>query len=111
MTNIGRGDGSSLEVRITPAPGRVVLHPVGPINSVNAESFKSKLMSAVTEYSVPIELDLEEVPYATAAAFHAILTAIDDGLHVHRLHFTHCSEVMLRELQLINLSGLIETSH
>jgi anti-anti-sigma factor len=110
MSNIGKNDGSNLEVRITSGPERVVLHPVGPINSVNAESFKSKLLSAVAQSEMPVELDLEEVPYASSAAFRAMLAAID-GLSQRgqKLRLTHCSSTVLRAIDIINFAMLVDT--
>jgi anti-anti-sigma factor len=102
---------TNLEMRVAPAPDRVVLHPIGPINSVNAASFRAKLMSAVERFDTPIELDLADVPYATAAAFNAILAAIDrHGLRAQKLRLTHCSAIVYKAMDIVNLTSLADAS-
>jgi len=109
MALIGDLGGVSMEVRVNLQPDKVVLQPIGAINSVTAESFGNVLMAAIEQNQVPIELDLAEVPYASSAAFRVLLIAIQKlDQRRQRLRLSKVPHLVSKALDTANFTSLVD---
>jgi anti-anti-sigma factor len=98
-----------MKVGVVPEPGRVVVRPVGPINSVTAASFGHALLSAIDQTADPVEIDLKEVPYASSAAFRMLLMAIERlDQRNQRLQLSNVEQLVHKALEMGNFTSLVD---
>jgi anti-anti-sigma factor len=88
---------------------RVIVKPVGRVDSTVAEEFQRRLLGTIAAYATPVELDCSAMPYISSPGLRVLaLAAKALGQHAQRLRIIQPTAVVLSTLTLSDFTSFLD---
>lgn len=100
-----------MDIAVDLQDDRVIVAPVGNIDTPVAEIFQQRLLAIIQSHPIPVELDFSAVPYISSAGLRVLALAaraLRQRQQVLRLR--QPSALVLSVLNLTNFTSFIEVS-
>jgi anti-anti-sigma factor len=95
-------------------PEKLVVKPVGNIESYNAEIFSKAVLETLQDYNTTIKnvtINLEEVPYMSSTGIGSILQILNYvNQYKMKLHICNINEKIQETLNLIGFNSFLDIS-
>jgi anti-anti-sigma factor len=99
--------GAAVDIRERQQSGILVLAPVGRIDNLTSEEFRTRLLAAVTSGSADVVVDFSAVEYISSACLRALLAASRQKPKERRLAAVRLNNVVRQIFTLARFSHLI----
>jgi anti-anti-sigma factor len=88
---------------------RIIVKPVGRVDSTVTEEFQQRLLGAIDAHSVPVELDCSAMPYISSSGLRVLaLAAKALRQRAQRLRLTRPTALVLSTLTLTNFTSFLD---
>ncbi|MGE3541205.1 MAG: STAS domain-containing protein [Candidatus Tectimicrobiota bacterium] len=100
-----------MDIAVDRQDDRVIVTPMGNIDTPVAEAFQQRLLAVIQDHTVPVELDFAAVPYISSAGLRVLALAARALRQRHQvLRLTQPTPLVLSVLNLTNFTSFIEVS-
>ncbi|SRR2546426_451907 len=98
-----------MEIDVQVQEDRVIMKPVGKIDSAVVEEFQQRLLGTIQAHTAPVELDCSAIPYISSAGLRVLaLAAKTLRQRAQRLRLTRPTAPVLATLTLTNFTSFLE---
>ena len=98
-----------MEIDVQVQEGRVIVKPVGRVDSTVAEEFQRRLLGTTDAYAMPVELDCSAMPYISSSGLRVLALAVKAlGQRAQRLRVIQPTAVVLATLTLTIFTSFLD---
>jgi anti-anti-sigma factor len=98
-----------MEIDVQVQEDRVIVKPVGRVDSTVAEEFQQRLLGTIDAHPTPVELDCSAMPYISSSGLRVLaLAAKALRQRAQRLRITRPTTLVLSTLTLTNFTSFLD---